>query len=203
MSELRNIFWDSCILYRFLRGSPLDYVDHIQKHVEDCEAGKTKIYISSVTLAELRPSIVGMAGRSPANIISQTCAFLVPIDTTPNIMSFACLLKDNRFECSIDHPNSKERNRPLSTGDAIQLATAVNLREHWGVIGLEFHTFDEGKRSSKEDGGKTVPMIGFHNWCKGIEDREEISLVCEMKRIKPEHPSCRIPTKNLNTSSSK
>ncbi|MEL7405301.1 MAG: hypothetical protein AAGJ89_17885 [Pseudomonadota bacterium] len=203
MSELRNIFWDSCILYRFLRGKPLEYVDHIKMHVEDCEAGKTKIYISSVALAELRPSVVGMSGHSPASIVSQMCAFAVAIDASPNIMSFAGALKDNKFVCSTDHPKADERLRPLSTGDAIQLATAVSLREHWGVIGLEFHTFDEGKRASKEDGGKTVPMIGFHNWCEGLDHKEEVSLVREMKRSKPEHPLCPLPKKSPNLTASK
>lgn len=160
----------------------------IKKHVADCEAGRSKIYISSIALAELRPSVVGKSGQSPASIINQACSFAISIDASPPIMSFAGLLKDNRYICGTDHPNADERSRPLSTGDAIQLATAVHLREHWAVVGLEFHTFDEGKRASKEDGGKTVPMIGFHNWCKGIEDNEEVSLVCEMKRVKPTYP---------------
>jgi hypothetical protein len=53
---------------------------------------------------------------------------------------------------------------------AISIDTSPNITDDptmdgrviWGDVGLEFHTFEEGKRASQEDGGKTVPMIGFH-----------------------------------------
>lgn len=197
LTEVRNIFWDACVLYRFLCQAPVDYVDHIAAYVADAEAGHVRVHMASITLAELRPSAVNLAGHTPAGIINKLCAFAIMIDTSPDIMSLAGLLKDNQYICSTDHENAKERKRPLSTGDAIQLATAIDLREHWGVQGLEFHTFDEGKRSSKEE-GKTVPMIGFHNWCKGLENNEQVMLVKELKRMKPIHDSCRLPKSKPN-----
>lgn len=195
MTEDVNIFWDACVLYRFLRKEPTAFVDHISAYVADAEAGRVKIYMASITLAELRPSIVNLKGETPASIINRLCSFAVMIDTSPDIMSLAGILKDNKYICSTDSPKSKERSRPLSTGDAIQLASAVELRESWGVQGLVMHTFDEGGRSSKQD-GKTVPMIGFHNWCKGLEGNEKVELVRELKRTKPVHKSCPLP--NLN-----
>jgi predicted nucleic acid-binding protein len=188
-----NIFWDACVLYRFLRNEPTDFVDHISAYVADAEAGRLKIYMASITLAELRPSIVKLKGETPANIINRLCSFAIMIDTSPDIMSLAGLLKDNKYICSTDDPKAEERCRPLSTGDAIQLASAIDLRENWGVQGLVLHTFDEGMRSSKEE-GKTVPMIGFQNWCKGLEGNEKVDLVRELKRMKPVHASCPIPT---------
>lgn len=194
MTEDLNIFWDACVLYRFLRREPVDFVDHISAYVADAEAGRVKIHMASITLAELRPSIVNLRGETPVNIINRLCSFAIMVDTSPDIMSLAGLLKDNKYICSTDGPKSPERSRPLSTGDAIQLATAIDLRETWGVQGLVMHTFDEGNRRSTED-GKTVPMIGFHNWCKGLEDNEKVNLVKELKRTKPVHASCPLPQK--------
>lgn len=192
LTDDANFFWDACVLYRFLSKRPSDYVDHISAYVADAESGRVKIYMASITLAELRPSIVNLNGETPAGIMNRLCSFAIMIDTSPDIMSLAGLLKDNKYICSTDGPNAKERTRPLSTGDAIQLATAVDLRESWGVQGLVMHTFDEGKRSSTEE-GKTVPMIGFHNWCKGLEDNEKVGLVRDLKRTKPVHASCPLP----------
>ncbi len=168
-------------------------MDHISAYVADAEAGRVKIHMASITLAELRPSMVNLPGETPVNIINRLCSFAIMVDTSPDIMSLAGVLKDNTYICSTDAPKAKPRSRPLSTGDAIQLATAIDLRETWGVQGLVMHTFDEGKRKSTED-GRTVPMIGFHNWCKGLEDNEAVSLVRELKRIKPVHTSCPIPS---------
>lgn len=193
MSEVKNIFWDSCVLYRFLKNEPAEYTDHIAAFVKDAEEGRVKVHMASIALAELRPSIVNLAAESPVQIINRLCSFATMIDTSPDIMSLAGVLKDKRYVCGTDHENAAERARPLSTGDAIQLAAAIDLRESWGVQGLEFHTFDEGKRSSKEDGGRTVPMIQFHNWCKGLESDPEVNLVKEMKRTKPIHQSCPLP----------
>ena len=192
MTEDVNIFWDACVLYRFLSKEPVTFVEHISAFVADAEAGRVKIYMASITLAELRPSIVKLKGETPAGIINRLCSFAIMIDTSPDIMSLAGMLKDNKYICSIDGLNARERIRPLSTGDAIQLASAIDLRESWGVQGLVMHTFDEGKRSSKDD-GKTVPMIGFHNWCKGLEGNEKVELVKELKRTKPVHTSCPLP----------
>ena len=190
------------MLYRWLSKKPNDYVDHISAHVSDAEVGRSKIFISSIGLAELRPSRVKASGETPASIVNKLCAFITVIDTIPDIMSLAGSLKDNRYVCSTDGPKAPERSRELSTGDAIQLATAIWMREYAGVQDLEFHTFDDGKSRNSVD-GKTVPMISFQNWCKGLDGVEYVELAKELKRKKPDHPSCPIPAKNNSTSSKK
>lgn len=194
---MKNILWDTCVLYRWLTKHPPEYVDHIAAHVADAEAGRSKIFISSIGLAELRPSRVKASGDTPASIMNRLCAFITVVDTIPDIMSVAGSLKDNRYVCSTDDPKAKERARELSTGDAVHLATAIWMREYAGVQDLEFHTFDDGKSRNAVD-GKTVPMISFHNWCKGLDGVEHVELAKEIRRKKPDHHSCQIPTKKPN-----
>ncbi|MCP5365843.1 MAG: PIN domain-containing protein [Hyphomicrobiales bacterium] len=201
MAEKLNVLWDTCVLYRWLTKSPVEFVDHISEYAKDAEDGKVGIFISSMALAELRPSLVVNTGETPASIVSRLCGFIAIIDTVPDIMSLAGELRDNRFVCSTDGPKVPERTRPLSPGDAIQLATGIWMREYAGVQDLEFHTFDEGKRKDTID-GKTVPMIGFHNWCKGLDSVEVVSLAKELKRKKPDHPRCPLPKTNPNSTNS-
>ena len=189
MTEVSRVLWDACVLYRWLSKSPIEYTDHITQYVEDARTGKAEIFISSISLAELRPSVIKKPGYTPASIIREACAFIRIIDTSPDIMSLAGMLKDVTYICSTDLPKVKERSRILTTGDAIQLATGVWMKEYFGVQNLELHTFDDGKGKNSEVYAKTVPMLSYHNWCKGLEANDNVQLAVELKRRKPLHPS--------------
>lgn len=200
MTETKNLLWDSCVLYRWLSKSPDEYVDHIDQHLKDAIAGRTSIFISSIALAELRPSKVNMAGMTPAAIMAKLLSVIKVIDANPDIMSMAGSLKDNRF-VAFDGPKAKERARELGTGDAVQLATAVWMDEVAEVKGLEFHTFDDGKNRHSID-GKCVPLLSFQNWCKGLDQTELVQSVKAIKRKIPEHDQCPLPQKNNSPNSS-
>ena len=190
-----SILWDTNILYRWFQPEGTDYVDHIKKYLEESALGEVDIYISTITLAEIRPSAISKIGMSPLQVLSAISASFIPIDTSPDIMSLAGYLRDQRYR-EINVPESKASSRPLGTGDAIHLATAVALREEFGVQNLTLHSFDEGKSKSTEEGSKTVPILGFEKWCRDCADDEEIQKVISVPKKKPEHPACPLPIKN-------
>jgi hypothetical protein len=160
-------------------------------HLSDAVAGKTNIFISSISLAELRPSRIQMPGMTPVMVLSRLFSVIKVIDANPDVMSMAGVLKDNRFVAH-DQPKVKERTRELGTGDAIQLATALWMAEVAGVKDLVFHTFDDGKaRNSIE--GKCVPLLSFQNWCKGLDGSELVQSAKSLKRSRPEHRMCPLP----------
>ena len=184
--------WDTCVIYRWLGNPDAPYVDHIQEHLHDLEASQAEVYISTISLAEIRPSSMGRSGLSPTQLLSTVSKSFKMIDTTPDIMSLAGYLRDREYK-QVDGPEDKAASRVLGLGDAIHLATAVALREEFGVQSLSLHTFDEGKRKDGEIGKRTVPIIGFHNWCRNTNDDEEIQKVLSIPRTKPVHPKCKIP----------
>lgn len=186
--------WDACILYRWLNATPPEYLDHIEKHLEEASSGSVEIYISTITLAEIKPSNMGKSGLTPLQVLSAVSSSFVPIDTSPDIMSLAGYLRDQTYR-HVDGPLERAPTRPLGLGDAIQLATAVALREEFGVQNLTLHTFDEGKKKDGIEGKKCVPLIGLENWCRDLEDNEEIQRVLSVPRKKPDHPSCPLPGK--------
>jgi hypothetical protein len=198
LTEIKSFLWDSCVLYRWLSKSPDEYVNHIDQHLKDAIAGRANIFISSVALAELRPSKVSMPGLTPAAIMSKLLSVIKVVDANPDIMSMAGSLKDHRF-IAFDDPKAKERTRELGTGDAIQLATAVWMNEIAEVKGLEFHTFDDGKARHSID-GKCVPLLSFQNWCKGLDDAALVQSVKAIKRKIPEHDQCPLPQKSNSKS---
>jgi predicted nucleic acid-binding protein len=184
--------WDTCVIYRFLGNPDADYLDHIQKFLSECDAGQIEIFISTISLAEIRPSSMGRSGLTPSQVLASVSKSFKMVDTSPDIMSLAGYLRDQTYR-HVELTDAKAPPRILGLGDSIHLATAVALREEFGVQNLTLHTFDEGKRRDGESGKKTVPIDGFQNWCRGIEGDEEIQKVLSTPRSKPVHPSCQLP----------
>lgn len=189
------ILWDTCVIYRWFNGIPPEYVDHIQAFLDELEASQCEIYISTLTLAEIAPSKVQKTGHTPSQVLASMSKAFIQIDTSPDIMSLAGYLRDQNYR-PVDVPENKAVPRPLGLGDSIHLATAVFLREELGVQNLILHSFDEGKKRSGETGKRSVPILGFQNWCRDCHDDEEIQKVISVPRTKPVHPSCPLPTKN-------
>jgi len=196
------LLWDTCVLYRFLNGHPPEYLDHLEEWLKELSAGKTQIFLSTVALAEIRPSRVKDTGKTPAQIVNAISAAFRFVAPTSDIMSLAGYLRDQRYR-QTDGPEDRAADRVLSLGDSIHLATGVALREEFGVQELILHSFDEGKNKGGESGKRNVPIVGFHNWCRDLQGDEEVQKVLELTIKKPDHPSCKLPTKNPNSTSSR
>lgn len=189
---LTSYLWDTCVLYRWLNGIPNEYVDHIGKFLEDLESKKCEIFVSTITLAEIAPSRMGNSGLSPVQVLRSISKSFIMIDTMPDIMSLAGHLRDQKYR-PVDGPDRLAFPRPLGLGDAIHLATAVALREEFGVQNLKFHTFDQGKKPDAESGKKSVPMLGFDSWCRDCGLDEEVQKVIAIPKTKPIHDNCPLP----------
>ncbi len=190
----KALLWDTCVLYRWFQPDETDYVDHIKKYLEDSKAGLVDIYLSTISLAELRPSTLKMSGFTPIQVLSSISGSFVLVDTSPDIMSVAGHLRDQTYK-HVEGPEERAVTRPLSLGDSIHLATAVALREEFGVQNLVVHSFDLGKRKDIEEGKKTVPMVGFEKWCRGCDNDDWVQKVVSVERKIPEHPLCPLPPK--------
>lgn len=199
-----SLLWDTCVLYRFLNGEPEEWLDHIEAHLTDLKNGRTDIFISTTVLAEIRPSKVRSAGKTPLQIVQAVSAAFKFVPPSPDIMSLAGHLRDQVY-MQVDGPEDRASTRELSLGDSIHLATGVALQEEFGVQNLTVHSFDEGKKKDGQIGKRTVPIVGLHNWCRKNKDDEEVQRVLSLKIKKPEHASCPLPkTKpNLNPNASR
>lgn len=190
-----SLLWDTCVLYRWLNGQPTEWLDHIEAHLSDLQSGKTDIFLSTTVLAEMRPSKVKKTGKTPLQVIQAVNSAFKYVPPSPDIMSLAGHLRDQQY-VHVDGPAEKAVTRELSLGDAIHLATAVALQEEFGVQNLIVHSLDEGKKRDGQIGRKTVPVVGYHNWCRTNGDDEEVQRVLSLKISKPVHQTCQIPPKN-------
>lgn len=128
MADQKNIYWDSCTWLSLINGEP-GRVDNCEHIIEQARKGEVRIWISSLTLAEVFKKKCDAGNRSLSEekdvefekFMEQD--FVVEVQVDHSIATIARRLLRK-------HPELKQPN------DAIHLATAaINNVD-------EFHTFD-------------------------------------------------------------
>jgi hypothetical protein len=178
------LFWDSCVVTRYLTESPKDYVADIGKFISEARAGKHKIWISTILYAEVRPSQLAQKGfRSILDLIDALEGAFFPIGPTPPILLRSARLRDPMFRRA--KPQKDERDRVLTVPDSIHLATCLYLKEEMGLSDIEFHTFDDGRGRNYEE--KAVSLLRLHEYASHLMSDPDIAAVCSLRRMKPQH----------------
>ena len=135
-------FLHSSVVLRHANGDSGEAGELIETILTEAVIAKRRVWVSSVLLAELRPSTF-VSGRFDTLIeltrYVRTLATLVTPD--PNAMLRVARLRDARWRMPGDGPEAKPRT--MSLGDAMQVASALWVREAMGVPDLEFLTFDD------------------------------------------------------------
>ncbi|MCF6367246.1 type II toxin-antitoxin system VapC family toxin [Rhizobium halophilum] len=184
MSSPASYYWDTCVFIAHLndeRSSKGQIIDHISQHLKDAQAGRTKIYSSSITIAEItQKSLVAAGIGTFDDFLRDFGGSVIPISPDPEMMALASHLRSLLYSDGTTF-------RKLATPDAIHLATAIMLPETYGVTLNEFHTFDEGKRRGAGDKG--LPLIGMEHWIEDCKDDPWIKKALSLARKRPEHPT--------------
>jgi hypothetical protein len=182
--DSKHLFWDACVIVRWLTESPPDFVDHISQYLREAREGARKIHISTISFTEVRPSHLRKKNfGSVIDLIEDFKSAFIPISPPPDVLTRAGHLKDLTFR---KKGMKNNESRVVGTGDAIQLMTCIYAKDDLGIKDIVFHTFDEGKGKNWE--GRCVPLIGFEDWCEGLADDPIVRQVIALPRCKPEHP---------------
>ena len=186
-SKGSNFFWDSCCFIAFLNDDRNAYdIPSLEQFLGDAKNGKARIYSSTITLAEVRPSFLKKRSIGTfADFVDDLSGAVVLLDPTPDIMTKAGYLRDLKYK------KANATGRQLGTPDAIMLATCVYLRDTLGVAVDHFHTYDQGKKRGLE-GGKGIPLIGYQEWCEGLSNNPTALEVISLSRCHPIHPEPRL-----------
>ncbi len=190
-----NIFWDSCVFFRFLTENPKELVDDIARYITDARDGRRKIYFSTIAYAEISQKALSKKRyKSIEDFFNSWSRTFIPIDPNPNILIKAGQLRDTESVNPSDPKIKEERKRVIGIPDAIHLTTCLYLRDVLGISDIVFHTFDAGR--GKTSGGRCVPLIGFGRWYPEDQRTPHIKKVCELPIEKPVYPDPDLVTKS-------
>lgn len=182
----KRFFWDSCVFIAALNNES-DYYDiaSIKKYLKEAESDspdKVVIYTSAIIFSEVTPrKLFKSEFGTFEEFIKDFRGVIEVVEASPSVCSVAGRLKD------LHYSKNGYDGRVLTTGDAIMLASILELEDVFGVTVDAMHTYDNGKRQAGPE-GKAIPMLEFHTWCEGIEDDPLAKRIIGRKREKPIHP---------------
>jgi hypothetical protein len=143
-TNIEKYFLHTSVFLRHASGDSGEAEEQIEMILTKAVVAKHRVWMSSILFAELRPSLF-IPGRF-ATLFELTryfrslATFVTP---DPNIMLRAARLRDVKWQ---------RPQKPLSLGDAIQIASALWVKEALGVRDLEFLLIDE-QRTDEARGG--------------------------------------------------
>ena len=142
------------VLLRHASGLSGEAESDIETILTEAATGRRRIWANSILFAELRPSAF-VSGRFAAladftRYLRSIATFVTP---DPNTMLRAARLRDVKWLRPAALRRADEQPRFLSLIDAIQLASALWVKEAAGVADLEFLAFDDFGPQDAETGG--------------------------------------------------
>lgn len=181
-----NLFWDSCVIARYLTENPIDLVADIALFLDEAKAGKYKIFMSTMVMAEVKPYQLQQKGfQDFQKLIDDIQSAAVLIGPTPSILMRSARLQEHLYHRTPKDPD--ENNRVLTGMDAVHLATCLHLKESQGVKDIVFHTLDDGGSSNSRP--KSVSLLQFEKYAVHLQNDPDVKAVCDLWRCKPVHPA--------------
>ena len=178
----KHLFWDTCVLTRYLTGQPTGNEATLQNLVDMAKGGKVKIWHSTILYAEIRPKQFQAAGYSQLqDLVDDLTGAFFPVGPTPSILMRASRIRDFGY---LHHtPQKLEKTRVLTVPDAIHLCTCLHIKEDRGVSDIVFCTYDDGKGSNYEE--KAVSLLRYHDYATEHMHDPDVVAVCKLERRKP------------------
>jgi predicted nucleic acid-binding protein len=182
-----NHFWDSCVLIRFLTAQPNELVDDIGRFLDEAIAGRRRIYMSTMVIAEIKPFQLQQHNYDNFQELLDAIqsAFVLIAPSVP-INMLAAQLQNHQYRH--DPPAREEKNRVLSGMDAVHLATCLHVRDQMRVRDIEFHTFDDGRGGNARPRG--LSLLSYQDYAQHLRgNHPEVQAICDLPRLKPVFPN--------------
>jgi hypothetical protein len=185
-SDCDKHFLHTSVLLRHASGDSGEAERQIETILTKAVVTKRRVWISSILFAELRPSTF-VPGRF-ATLFELTrylrsLATLVTPD--PNTMMRAARLRDAQWGTPAGARQADEKPRSMSLSDAIQIASALWVKEAVGIPDLEFLMFDE---RSSDEGGRRLSLLGLEDYAGNVDASPDDMAAMQSTRIEPALP---------------
>jgi hypothetical protein len=173
------------VLLRHASGRSGEAEQDIETILTEAATGKRRIWANSILFAELRPSAF-IAGRFAAladftRYLRSIATFVTP---DPNTMLRAARLRDVKWQrpAALRYPG--EQPRFLSLLDAVQLASALWVKEAAGVADLEFLAFDDFDPQGVETGG-WLSLLRLQDYADEAAVDSDVLAAVRLPRAEP------------------
>jgi hypothetical protein len=178
-------FLHANVVLRHANGDSGEAEQHIETILTEAAVAKRRVWVSSILFAELRPSLF-VAGRFDTLVeltrYLRSLATLVTPD--PNTMLRVARLRDAKWQRPAAVRQADERPRRMSLVDAIQIASALWVKEAIGVPDLEFLTFDDWS-SDEAKGVRRLSLLRLQDYADDAHANTDVMAAIRLNRVEP------------------
>ena len=184
-SDCGHHFLHTNVFLRHASGASGDAEEHIESILTRAAVAKRRVWISSMLFAELRPSMFVGGRFDTLHALTRYIRSLATLVTPdPNTMLRAGRLRDAKWQRAADARGANEKPRTMSLSDAIQIASALWVKEAGGVADLKFLMFDDWSSSEAKGGGR-LSLLRLQDYMDGARANSDVMAAVRLTRIQP------------------
>lgn len=184
-SDRGHNFLHTNVILRHASGASGEAEEHIERILTQAAVAKRRVWVSSILFAELKPSMfVPGRFRSLHELTRYLRSLATMVTPDPNTMLSVARLRDARWQRPADVRGADEKPRMMSFADAIQIASALWVKEASGVPDLKFLMFDEWSRSEAK-GGARLSLLRLQDYAEDACANSDVMAAVRLTRVQP------------------
>ena len=178
-------FLHSSVVLRHANGDSGEAEHHIETILTEAAVAKRRVWVSSTLFAELRPSTF-VPGRFATlfELTRYIRALATLVTPDPNAMLRVARLRDAKWHMPGDGREAEGKPRAMALGDAMQIASALWVKEAIGVPDLEFLTFDDWCSSDGKLGNRLC-LLHLQDYAVDVGVSADVQAAVRLTRLEP------------------
>ena len=180
-----NHFLHTNVFLRHASGSSGEAEHYIEMILTQAAVGKRRVWVSSILFAQLRPSMF-IPGRfnSLEDLTRYIRSFATLVTPDPNTMLRVARLRDAKWQGFAEIHQADEKPRSLPFGDAIEIASALWVKEAAGVADLKFLMFDDWSSPDAKGNGR-LSLLRLQDYAADARNNSDVMATVRLTRIQP------------------
>jgi hypothetical protein len=179
-----NHFLHTNVFLRHACGSSGEAEHYIETVLTQAAVAKRRVWVSSILFAQLRPSMFVPGRFDTLDDLTRYIRSLATLVTPdPNTMLRVARLRDAKWQRAADVREADEKPRRMSFGDAIEIASALWVKEAAGVADLKFLMFDDW--SSTDARGGRLSLLRLQDYAQDARANSDVMAAVRLTRIQP------------------
>ncbi len=190
-SDRGHHFLHTNVILRHACGASGEAEEHIENILTQAAVLKRRVWISSMLFAELRPSMFVPGRFGALQALTQYIRSLATLVTPdPNTMLRVARLRDAKWQRPAHVRGADEKPRTMSFTDAVQIASALWVKEAGGVADLKFLMFDD---TNEAKGGPRLSLLRLQDYAEDAPANSDVLEAVQLTRIQPSRQARSIP----------
>jgi len=190
-SDRGHHFLHTNVFLRHASGASGEAEEHIETILSRAAVLKHRVWVSSLLFAQLAPSRFVPGRFGTLHELTRYIRSLVTLVTPdPNTMLRVARLRDANWQRPTGVRGADEKPRIMSFSDAVQIASALWVKEAGGVADLRFLMFDD---SNEAKGGPRLSLLRLQDYAQDAPANSDVMAAVQLTRIQPSRQARSIP----------